>query len=113
MLKAQNGKREPLWRNLLVFTRADGKLFMLPIFFNQYNEYPQDLHHNIPLDWTVHHKPYGYMNRDRWLKAMTQLYNICGAYPVNNKILFFDGNDINFGDHTLTQTQRKKSALYT
>ena len=42
-----------------------------------------------------------------WLKAMTQLSNICGASPVNNQIIFFDGRDSQFDDHALTQIQRK------
>ena len=47
------------------------------------------------------------MDRDGWLKSMTQFSNICGASPVNNQILFFDGHDINFGDHSLTKIQSK------
>ena len=62
---------------------------------------------NIPLDWTFHHTPYGYMDRYGWLKAMNQFSNICGVYPVNNKILFFDGHDINFDKRALTQMQSK------
>ena len=38
---------------------------------------------------------------------MTQFSNICGASPVNNQILFFDGNDSNFGNNSLTQIQSK------
>ena len=29
---------------------------------------------------------------------MYQLYNICGASPVNNQIFFFDGHDSHFDD---------------
>ena len=47
------------------------------------------------------------MDRDGWLKAMTQLSNICGASPVNNQILFFDGHDIHFDDRALTHMQSK------
>ena len=47
------------------------------------------------------------MDRDGWLKSMTQLSNICGASPVNNQILFFDGHDSHFGDLSLTQIQSK------
>ena len=67
----------------------------------------QDLHHNIPLEWTVHHTSSGYMDIDGWLKAMTQFSNICGASPVNNQILFFDGNDSHFENRALTQMQIK------
>ena len=108
MWKAQNGKREPLWRNLLVFTRADGGWFMHPVAVHQAKEYSQYLHHNIPLDWTVHLTPSGYMDRDMWLKAMTQLSNICGASPAKNQILFFDGHDSHLNNRALTQMQRKK-----
>ena len=38
---------------------------------------------------------------------MTQFSNICGASPVNNQILFFDGHDSQFDDFALTQIQRK------
>ena len=85
-----------------------GGLSMPAIVVPQAKEYSQDLHHNIPLDWTVHHTPSGYMDRDGWLKSMTQLSNICGASPVNNQILFFDGQDIHFNDRVLTQMQRGK-----
>ena len=47
------------------------------------------------------------MDRDRWLKAMNQLSNIFGAYPVNNQILFLDGNNSHFDDRALTQMQIK------
>ena len=80
---------------------------MTPVVVHQSKEYSQDLHHNIPLDWTGHHTPPGYMYRYGWLKAMTQLSNICGAPPVNNQILFFDGQDSHFDDRSLTQTQSK------
>ena len=80
---------------------------MPPVIIQQAKEYSEDLHHNIPLDWTVHHTSYGYMDRDGWLKAMTQFSNICGASPVNNQILFFDGHDSHFDDRSLTQMQSK------
>ena len=78
---------------------------MPPVVVHQAKEYSQDLHHDIPLDWTVHHTSSGYMDRDRWLKAMTQFSNRCGASPVNNQILFFDGHDSQFDDRALTQMQ--------
>ena len=80
---------------------------MPPVIVHQAKEYSEDLHHKIPLDWTVHHTPSGYMDRDGWLKATTQFSNIYGASPVNNQILFFDGHDSHFDDRALTQTQRK------
>ena len=73
---------------------------------HQSKEYSQDLHHNIPLDWTVHHIPYGYMDRDGWLKSMTQFSNICGA-SSNNQILFFNGHNNHFENCALTQMQSK------
>ena len=33
-------------------------------------------------------------------KATTQLSNVCGASPINNQIIFFDGHDSHFDDHT-------------
>ena len=80
---------------------------MPPVIIHQAKEYSEDLHHNIILDWTVHHTSSGYMDRDRWLKAMTKFSNICGASPVNNQILFFDGHDSHLGDHDLTQMLSK------
>ena len=71
MWKVQNGERASSWCTLLVFTQADGKCFMPPIIVHQAKDCSQDLHYNIPLDWIVHHTPYGYMDRDGWLKSMT------------------------------------------
>ena len=93
MWKVQTGERAPFWCTSLVFTQSGGQFFMPPVIVHQAKEYSQYLHHNIPLDWTVHHKPYGYMDRDRWLKAMTQLYNIWSASPFNNQIIFFYGHN--------------------
>ena len=103
----QTGKRAPFWCTLLVFTQSDGQCFMPPVFFLQSKEYSQDLHNNIPLEWTFHHTPSGYMDRDVWLKSMIQLSSICGASPVNNQILFFDGHNSHFCDRALTQMQIK------
>ena len=36
---------------------------------------------------------------------MTQLSNRCGASPVNNKIIFIDGNDSHFNYRALPQMQ--------
>ena len=80
---------------------------MPPDVVHKAKEYSQDIHHNILLDWTFHHTPYGYLDRYGWLKAMTQLYNMCGTYPVKNQILFFGGNDSPFDNSALTQVQSK------
>ena len=80
---------------------------MPPVIIHQAKEYSEDLHHNILLDWTVHHTSSGYMDRDGWLKAMTQFSNICGASPVNNHILLFDGHDSHFENLVLTHMQIK------
>ena len=32
---------------------------------------------------------------------MTQFSNVCGASPVKNQIIFFDGHDSHFDDRTL------------
>ena len=110
MWKVQTGERALLWCTLLVFNRVDGQCFMPPVVVHQAKEYSQDLHHNITFDWTIHNTPSGYMDRDRWLKAMMQLSNICGTSPVNNQILFLDGNDSHFNDRALTQMQGNKSS---
>ena len=59
------------------------------------------------MECTFHNTPSIYMDRDRGLKAMTQFSNICSASPVNNQILFFNGQNSYFDDHALTQTQSK------
>ena len=38
---------------------------------------------------------------------MTQLSNVCGAFPVYNKILLFDGHESRFGDGALRQIMCK------
>ena len=38
---------------------------------------------------------------------MTQLFNVFGASPVNNQIMFFDGHDIHFNDCALRKMMRK------
>ena len=101
MRKVQNGEWAPFWCTLLIFTRDDGKWFMPLIIVHQAKEYSQDIHFNTPLDWTVHHTPYGYMDRDRWLKVMTQLSNIYGASPVNNHTIFFNGHKSHSDDWLL------------
>ena len=103
MWKVQTGERASFWCTLLVFTRADGKLFMSSIIVHQFKEYSQDIHFNIPLDWTVHHTSSRYMDRYRWPKSMTQFYNICVTSPVNNQIIFFGGHDSHFDDHAIRQ----------
>ena len=108
--KARTGECAPLWCTLHVFTQADGQCFMTPVVVHQAKEYSQDIHQNIPLEWEVHHTPYGYMDRDGWFKAMVKLSNICGASPVSNQILFFNGHNSHFDNLSLTQTQSKKSS---
>ena len=110
MWKVKNGERVPFWFTLIASKRTDGKRFMPHIIVQWDKDYYQDLNHNIPLDCTVHHKPSGYMDRDRWLKAMNQLSNICGASPVNNQILLFYVHYSHFDERYLTQIQRKKSS---
>ena len=105
MWKVQTGEFTPFWCTLLVFTISDGQCFMPPIFVHQSKEYSQYIHHNIPLDWTVHHTPSEYMDRYGWVKAITQLSNICSASPVNNQIIFFDWYNSHFVDSPLTQIQ--------
>ena len=38
---------------------------------------------------------------------MTQFSKVCGAYPVNNQILFFDGSDSHFDDGALRKIMWK------
>ena len=96
MWKVQTGERAPFWCTLLVFTQSDGQCFMPPIIMHKAKEYSQYLHFSIPLYWTFHNTPSGYMYIERWLKSMNQFSNVCGAFPVNNQILLFDGHDSHF-----------------
>ena len=105
MWKVQTGERALFYWTLLVFTQAGGQWFMTPIIVHQSKEHYQYLHFNIPLDWKVHHTPSGYMDIDWWLKSMTQFSNLCGASPVNNQIIFFDGHDSHFDGRPLRPTE--------
>ena len=109
MWKVHTGEWAQFWCMLLVFTWAGGKCFMSPIIVHQSKEYFQDIHYNIPLDWIAHHTKSGYMDRYGCLKATTQLSNVCGASPVNNHILFFDGHGSHFNNGALRQIMWKTS----
>ena len=100
MRSVKTGKWVPFRRTLIVFTQTDGKWFMLIIIAHQANEFYQYLHFNITLEWIFQYNPSRYMDIDEWLKATTQLSNVCGAYPTNNYI-FFDKNDSQFDDRAL------------
>ena len=43
------------------------------------------------------------MDRYVWLKSMTQFSKLCGTYPVNHQILFFDGHNSHFENCALRQ----------
>ena len=76
MRKVKTVERPPFWCTWLVSTWENRRCFIPPIILHQTKEYFEDLHFKIPLDWTVHHTPSGYMDRERWLKPMTQLYHV-------------------------------------
>ena len=80
---------------------------MTPIIVHQAKEYLQDIYYNVLLDWIVHHTLSDYADRDGWIKSMNQLSNVCGTYPVNNQIIFFDGHDSHFDDGALIQIMCK------
>ena len=103
----KTGEKVTFWCTLLLFNRDDGQCFIPPIILHQAKEYYQYLHHNVPLDWIVHHTPSDYMDRDGWLKYMTRLSNVCGASHVNNQIPFFDGHNSHFDDGSLRQMMFK------
>ena len=107
MRKVQTGYQAPLFCTLLVFIQADGQCFMPSIIVYQAKEYSKDLHFNIPLDWTVHHTPSGYMDRERCLKPMNQFYHAFGASPVKNQTILFDGHDIHFDDRPLIHMEHR------
>ena len=103
MWKVKTGEREIFWCTLLVFNQDDCQWFMPPAIVHQDKEYYQDIHFNTPLDWKVHHKKYGYMDRYGWLKTMIQFYNLCGTSLVKDQILSFNGNDSHFDNRALIQ----------
>ena len=49
------------------------------------------------------------MDRDGWLKSMTQFSNVCGDSPVKNHILFFDEHNSHFNDVSLIQIMCKNN----
>ena len=109
MWKVQTEEWSPFWCTVLVFNQADGKCFMPPIIVHQSKEYSQYIHYNAPLYSIVHHTQSVYMDRDGWLKYITQFSNIYGASPVNNQILFFGGHDSHFDDGSLRQIMCKNT----
>ena len=48
-----------------------------------------------------HHTPYGYLNRDGWIRSTTQFSAVCGASTIKNKSTLFNGHDSHVGDHAL------------
>ena len=76
---------------------------MPPIIVHQAKEQSQHIHFNIPLNQIVYHAPSGYMDRDGLLKSTTQFSNVCDTSPVNNHILFFNGQGSHFDEHALRQ----------
>ena len=107
MWKVQTGYRATLWCTLIMFTRADGQCFMSPIILHQSKEYSEDLHFNTSLEWTVRHKPSGYMDRYGWLKSMNRFSAICGTSPVNNQIISFGGYYSHFDDRLLIHMEHQ------
>ena len=79
---------------------------------HQAKDYSQDIHNNIPLEWIVHYTPSVYMDRDGWLKSMTQFSNACGASLFNNQILLFDGHNSFFDGVTLRQMMFQNVQLF-
>ena len=65
---------------------------------HQAANYTQDLHWNLPSDWLVHCKSWGYMDRDVWMKEMSLFSRTCGSSKMNPQVLFFDVHDSHFDD---------------
>ena len=82
---------------------------MPTIIVHQSNEYSKDTHFNIPMDLTVDHTASEYIDRDGWIIATAQFSKVCVTSPVNNTIIFFYGNDNQFGDYTLLHIGHQKS----
>ena len=78
-----------------------------PSLCTKKREYSQDLNLNNPLYWIVRHPPSAHMDRDGWLKSMTQFTTVYGTSTINNKIIFFGGHGSHFDDHALSYIQEK------
>ena len=48
------------------------------------------------------------MDIEEWLKAMNQLSNVYGTYPLNNQIIFFDGHHSHFDERALIHMEYQK-----
>ena len=97
---------------LPVFAQVDGKYFLPPIIAHQSKEYSQGIHLNIPLELIVRHTPSGYMDRDKCIKSMTQLFNVYSASPTNNQMICLDGHSSHFGDGALRKLMCKNIQLF-
>ena len=53
------------------------------------------------MDWIVHHKPYGYMDRHDWLKSMWRLSKVRAPPPLNHQVLLYDGHKSHFDDRAI------------
>ena len=49
------------------------------------------------------------MDRNMCIKYMTKFYNVCGTFPINIQIIFFNGYDIQFDDRVPIQMKRKNN----
>ena len=56
MWKVHIGDWAPFQCKLLVFTQADKQWFITPMIVHQSNDYSEDIHFNISLEWTVYHR---------------------------------------------------------
>ena len=65
----------------------------MPTIVHQATEYTSDLKLNLPGNWTPHHTPSGYMDRDGWFKTIHNFVQLSGASASNLQYLFFDGHD--------------------
>lgn len=53
----------------------------------------EDLLRCLSNDWIIQCTPSGYMDRDGWLKVISQFEKLYGASPINNQIIHFDGHN--------------------
>ena len=57
---------------------------------------------------TYHNQLSDYMDRDGWIKAITQFLNVCGDSHVNNQIRFCDSHVSHFDYFTLIKMIYRK-----
>ena len=79
-----------IFRNFLVFTRANGQCFIPPTIVHKAANLTGAHALNLPTNWIMHATPSGYMDHDGWLKTTYAFVSLCGASAIHPQFLFID-----------------------